>query len=175
MNERIKEVRKFYNLSQEKFGEKLGVTKTAVSKMELGTYNVTDTMLKLICSEYNVNSEWLKTGNGEMVIESDTFSFEEYIKNKDLTELEIDIIKAYLNLDSDVRQSLMKQLKAVFTKSSSIGDDVLEKKQNPLTENQTEELDEEAQRELELYKMELLDEKKGKISLVSEKQKEKLG
>lgn len=174
MNERIKEIRKYYSLSQEKFGEKLGVTKAAISRMELGTYNVTDTMLKLICSEYNVNPEWLKTGIGEMIVESDTFSFEEYIKNKDLTELEIDIIKAYLSLDSDVRQSLMNQLKAIFTKSSSTGDNVLEKKQNQMTENQTEELDEEAQRELELYKRELLDEKKGKTSSVSENQKEKL-
>ena len=48
MNERLRELRKKCGLSQEEFGKKLGVTKTAVSKMELGTYQITDTMLKLM-------------------------------------------------------------------------------------------------------------------------------
>lgn len=65
MNERIRELRKLLNLNQEDFGHRLGVTKTAVSKMELGTYNVTDTILKLICREFNVNEEWLRTGTGD--------------------------------------------------------------------------------------------------------------
>ncbi|MFR6349802.1 MAG: helix-turn-helix domain-containing protein [Enterocloster aldenensis] len=62
MNERLRELRKKCGLSQEEFGKKLGVTKTAVSKMELGTYQITDTMLKLICSEFNVNEKWLRSG-----------------------------------------------------------------------------------------------------------------
>lgn len=64
MNERIKKLRREENLNQEDFGKRLGVTKTAISKMELGTYNVTDTMIKLICSEFNVNENWLRTGEG---------------------------------------------------------------------------------------------------------------
>lgn len=66
MKSRVYEIRKALELSQEKFGEPLGVTKTSISKMELGTYGVTDTMRKLICSTYNVNEEWFKTGEGEM-------------------------------------------------------------------------------------------------------------
>ncbi len=64
MNERLRELRKKCGLSQEEFGKKLGVTKTAVSKMELGTYQITDTMLKLICSEFNANERWLRFGEG---------------------------------------------------------------------------------------------------------------
>lgn len=66
MNERIKQIRKDKGLNQEDFGKRLGVTKTAISKMELGTYNVTDTMLKLICSEFNISEEWLRSGDGQM-------------------------------------------------------------------------------------------------------------
>ena len=51
-------------MSQEAIGEKLGVTKTAVSKMELGTYQITDTMVNLLCSKFNVNEDWLRTGSG---------------------------------------------------------------------------------------------------------------
>lgn len=65
MNERIRKIRKEFELNQEDFGKQLGVTKTAVSKMELGTYNVTDTMIKLICTQFGVNELWLRTGKGD--------------------------------------------------------------------------------------------------------------
>lgn len=66
MKERLKQIRRKANLSQEKFGERLGITKTSISKMELGIYNITDTMIKLICSEFNINEDWLRYGIGEM-------------------------------------------------------------------------------------------------------------
>lgn len=70
MNKRILDLRKALSLSQEKFGEKLGVSGAAVSRMESGTYNITETMIKLICSTYNVNEVWLRTGVGEIFNES---------------------------------------------------------------------------------------------------------
>ncbi|MGX8795462.1 helix-turn-helix transcriptional regulator [Fusibacter sp. JL298sf-3] len=114
MNERIKRVRKYYKLSQEKFGEQLGVTKTAVSKMELGTYKVTDTMAKLICSEYNVSLDWLRYGKGNMFVETNAISLDEYAKAKGATELEIDIIKGYLELDSSTRKMLITHFKSII-------------------------------------------------------------
>lgn len=59
-------VRKQLNLSQDAFGEKLGLTKSGVSKIERGERGLTDTMFKLVCSTYNVNPNWLRTGEGEM-------------------------------------------------------------------------------------------------------------
>lgn len=66
MNERIKELRKVLKLSGEKFGEKLGVGKTAISRLENGSNNLTAQMIKSICREFNVNEEWLRYGTGEM-------------------------------------------------------------------------------------------------------------
>lgn len=68
MNERIKELRKTLGLTLEKFGERLGVRKTAISKIEHGENNVSDQMFKSICREFNVNEEWLRDGSGEMFI-----------------------------------------------------------------------------------------------------------
>lgn len=67
--ERIKELRKALNLTLERFGEKVGVTKQTVSRIENGINNVTDQMFKSICREFNVNEEWLQTGEGDMFIE----------------------------------------------------------------------------------------------------------
>lgn len=66
MNERIKELRKALGLTLERFGEALGVGKTAINKIESGQNNVTDQMFKSICREFDVNEEWLRTGEGEM-------------------------------------------------------------------------------------------------------------
>lgn len=66
MNKRIKILRKELGLSGEKFGERLGIKKAAISKIENGDNNVTEQMFKLICREFNVNEDWLRTGNGEM-------------------------------------------------------------------------------------------------------------
>lgn len=66
MNERIKELRKALGLTLEKFGERLGVSRAAMSNIENGNRNVTDQMFKSICREFNVNPEWLRDGEGEM-------------------------------------------------------------------------------------------------------------
>lgn len=69
MNERIKELRKALGLTLEKFGEKLGVQKSAISKIERGENGVAEPMFKLICREFNVNENWLRTGEGEMFMQ----------------------------------------------------------------------------------------------------------
>lgn len=66
MNERIKEVRSALGISAEKFGAKIGVTRSAISKMELGVCNVSEQSIISICREFNVNEEWLRNGSGEM-------------------------------------------------------------------------------------------------------------
>lgn len=71
MNERVRELRKYLGLTLEKFGEPLGVTKTAISRLENGVNGITDQMVKSICREYNVNEEWLINGTGDMFTEID--------------------------------------------------------------------------------------------------------
>ena len=66
MNERIKELRTALGLSAEKFGAKIGVTRSAISKMELGVCNISEQSIISICREFNVNEEWLRNGTGEM-------------------------------------------------------------------------------------------------------------
>ncbi|RKI22227.1 XRE family transcriptional regulator [bacterium D16-36] len=73
IGERIKKLRTSdeLNLTLEKFGERVGVTKTAISKIEKNERNTTDQMFKSICREFNVNPEWLRNGTGDMFLELD--------------------------------------------------------------------------------------------------------
>ena len=71
MNERIKELRKTLGLTLEKFGERVGVKKSALSLVENGKNNVSEQLFFSICREFNVNDDWLRTGEGEMFNQSD--------------------------------------------------------------------------------------------------------
>lgn len=71
VGERVKWIRKSesINLTLEKFGGRLGVTKVAVSNIENGNRALTDQMLLAICREFNVREEWLRDGIGEPFVE----------------------------------------------------------------------------------------------------------
>ena len=68
MNERIKELRKTLGLTLDKFGERIGVSRSAMGNIENGVRGVTDQMFKSICREFNVREEWLRTGEEPMFI-----------------------------------------------------------------------------------------------------------
>jgi len=70
MRDRLKKIRKALNLSQEDFGAKLGLTQTTISTMENGKSVLTVKNVKLICSTFNVNERWFKTGRGGMFLAS---------------------------------------------------------------------------------------------------------
>lgn len=68
MNERLKQIRKNFGLSQEEFGKRIGIeSRSHISSLENGTRNITDRIIKDICREFDINEEWLRTGNGEMM------------------------------------------------------------------------------------------------------------
>lgn len=106
--ERIKEARKFLGLTLEKFGEKLGVGKTAISKLEKGENNLTDQMAKSICREFGINEEWLRTGSGNMRIPIENEAAAAVSDLVEKTNPLYDIIKgimiAYQKLDGPSRE-----------------------------------------------------------------------
>lgn len=71
INERVKEVRKTYAMTLEQFGSCVGISRGAVSNIELGKRTVTEQMIKSICREFNINEEWLRNGTGSMKLEID--------------------------------------------------------------------------------------------------------
>lgn len=69
MNERIKEIRVKLGYTQEKFGEKIGSARNTIANYESGNRCPSDAIIKSICREFNVNENWLRTGDGEMFVE----------------------------------------------------------------------------------------------------------
>lgn len=69
MNNRIRKLRKALNLSQQDFAEKIGLKQNAISYMEKSGSTVTEQNIKTICSQFNVNENWLRNDSGKMFLE----------------------------------------------------------------------------------------------------------
>lgn len=97
-----------------KFGKRLGVGASAISKLESGERNLTDQMFVSICREFDVNEEWLRTGEGSMFREKSQREKAAYIvgkvlKNEDefrqkvfialgeMTDEEWDLVKKFVD------------------------------------------------------------------------------
>lgn len=70
MIERLKKLRKTLKINQTNFAKQLGITQTAYSMIENGNNPLSNRYIKVICSTFNVNENWLRTGNGDMFFSS---------------------------------------------------------------------------------------------------------
>ena len=66
INERIKQLRFKLELSQLKFSKQIFISQSSYGEIETGVRKVNDRIIQLICSQFNVNKEWVKTGEGEI-------------------------------------------------------------------------------------------------------------
>ncbi len=112
MNGRIKELRKKLGLTLEKFGERLGVKKAAVSKWENGD-NITDQMFKSICREFNVSEEWLRTGGGEMFVSNTGNELDALVKKYNLSHGVYIFIEKLVNSQPETQNAIVEFVKEV--------------------------------------------------------------
>lgn len=118
--ERVREVRKNLGLTLDKFGERIGIKKSALSSIENGRSNLTDANIKAICREFNVDYIWLTTGEGEMFVETDDDIIEiiDRIMSGE-NELHKKLIKwCATSLDEDDLQRLQKKIDEFVTEFS---------------------------------------------------------
>ena len=83
-NDRIKEVRKALGLTQEKFGENIGMKKSSLSTVENGVNAVSNQLRTAVCREFHVREEWLRTGEGDM--------FEERTPDQAIVDFAADLV-----------------------------------------------------------------------------------
>lgn len=66
MKDRIKQLRTELEYTQEEFAKRLGLARNSIANYEIGRREPTNAIITSICREFNVNEEWLRTGEGEM-------------------------------------------------------------------------------------------------------------
>jgi len=101
INERFALARKTLKLTQREFAEKLSVATGFIASMETGSRKVNPRIMKLVSTIYNVNLQWLETGEGEMFYNE--------------TEQEIEeIIGLYKQLNPFFRKFIVRQLRELI-------------------------------------------------------------
>jgi transcriptional regulator with XRE-family HTH domain len=66
VNRRIKQIRQALKLSQVQFSRIISLSSGYLAGVEVEKRKVNNRLIKLICSSFNVNEQWLQTGEGEM-------------------------------------------------------------------------------------------------------------
>lgn len=118
MKDRIREVREHFGLSMEKFGSRIGIGKASISLLESGKNNPSVQTITLICREFGVNEQWLRTGEGEMFEQTRASVLDRLSTEYDLSREQRSVIEAFLDLDPQERDVILKYVHNVFDRSA---------------------------------------------------------
>lgn len=119
MNERIRKLRRTLDLTQAVFAEKIGMKQNSIALVEGGKRNISDYAIRVICREFDVNEEWLRTGNGEMFNPSPDSELDALAKKYGLSHNARVMIEKFINLKPDQQDAVIHYIKEV---ASSLDD-----------------------------------------------------
>ena len=108
IGDRIKLLRKDLKLNQLNFGQKIGITESAVCNFESGRRNPSDQTIKSICREFGVNKDWLLEGKEPMMFEVDDIDklIGKLLTNENETAYQL--FKALAKLDEEDWKAVQK-------------------------------------------------------------------
>ena len=114
MKDRIKKLRKQYlDMTQAAIAERIGIKQNTVAQYETGRNEPTDTVITLICREFNVNETWLRTGTGEMFNPSPRSALDALAAEYHLDQTAYVVVEKFLNLKPEYQQGVIEYFKAV--------------------------------------------------------------
>ena len=111
MKERIRFIREKNKMSRAAFGERLGVSGDVINNLERGRVEIKDHFIKLICLQFNVNEEWLRTGEGSYEASSASFNLDDFAKSRNVNEIELRILQTYFELDPKIRHEVIEHFR----------------------------------------------------------------
>lgn len=122
MNIRIKKLRRYLDLTQREFGERIGVKGNTIANYELGRNEPIDAVISLICREFGVNEEWLRYGTGEMFAPDVRDELEALVKRYGLSSADQVLIEKYVNLKEGSRETIINFLTDVVAALNGVDD-----------------------------------------------------
>ena len=113
VDRRIKEIRKANgNISQELFGKRLGLTGATISRFESGDRQPTEAIILSMCREYNVNENWLRTGEGDMAIEQSKEDGKRYARlMREMSENKKQLFRILVDMPDELLDEMISYLR----------------------------------------------------------------
>lgn len=116
INIRITELRKVLNLSMEKFGNQVGITKSSINAIEKGRNNPSEQTIMLICKAYNVSPLWIKEGIGDMFLDFPKTELDRIAQDYALDETDKILIETFLESSESDRKAIKNFLQTFAKK-----------------------------------------------------------
>lgn len=120
MKDRFKELRETLSLTQQKFADRLDISRNFVAQIEMGNKIPSERTIKDICREFKVNYEWLTEGTGEMFIQnkrkSEIADFVGSVLNGEADSFKIRLVEILANLNESEWENLQKLANALADK-----------------------------------------------------------
>lgn len=113
MKDRIRKIRRDLDLTQQEFADRLGVKRGAIANYEIGRNEPVDSVISLICREFNVNEEWLREGTGDMFIEAPEDELDAMARRYNLDGPLLALIKRIVNASDSDRAVLIRLLTGI--------------------------------------------------------------
>lgn len=112
INERVKEIRNYFKLTQAAFGKKIGVSSSAIGCWEIGIRQIKPIHISAICNVFNINEEWLLHGTGEMLVrdKSNNPAFVQITKEYNLSITQAKFMKAFLSLTNEQKDTIIEAM-----------------------------------------------------------------
>lgn len=121
MHERIRKLRKFLDLTQEKFAERIGIKRNTIATYESGRNEPVDSVIALICREFHVNEEWLRYGTGDMFSSEPEDELQALTEKYGLSTADRTLIEKFLTLKAESRNAVIHFIEDVAAALNSDG------------------------------------------------------
>lgn len=113
IGERIRKARRTLDLTQAEFASRIKSTQNTVTRYETGDRTPSASVITLICREFDVSEEWLRTGEGEMFIPAPENSIDKLAEEFHLDSLDREIISEFVKLDGKSREAVKLYIRNV--------------------------------------------------------------
>lgn len=110
INERIAFLVKELHMTRIAFGKRIGITSGAMTQLCNGKANPSNQTIALICREFRVNEEWLRSGIGEMFQPEPVDDLERMVEERGLSPEYALVVKQLLMLPPDMQDAVVKMV-----------------------------------------------------------------
>ena len=134
MKNRIKEIRKDANLTQQEFANRLGIKRNTIATYESGRNTPIDAVISLICREFKINEEWLRFGKGDKKQPEPKSEMDILAKSYDMSRDERIFLEMYLRQSRPEREAIFNFLRSTFAAIENDTDESATAEKNIISE-----------------------------------------
>lgn len=169
LKDRIRYFRKnIKKLTQDEFRKEINLSRSNLASIETGAVKVTDRVIADICKTFNLSEHWLRTGEGDMYVESEASLVDSLTKQMNMSAEQRKLMEIFLTMSDEKRDSVSKAFFDFLDAARQL--DAAESAAPPsesAAKTQRTMTDDELEAEVEAYRAELLAEKEAALASVS--------